>query len=347
VPDQEIDMKPLVALCLLAIGLQAGAPPAHAQGRGETVRIQDFPGPGNLLMRVARSKGYCEQAGIRCQMQAIATPTLGLQALVGGSIDVAVVGAPLLVQAVARGAKVQAVAGISPNNVALVALRRELATPRRPWAESLAALKGRRVAIPTRGSGGEVMMNRLLEEAGLRPADVTYVGVGSPHAAHAALANGQVDAFLSWEPAGLLCEQSRRCEVVWSGSRDDRPADLAATKGFGVLMLMRQDALQERPHVAQALVRAAREAQQFMAEPANLDELVRLYHEHDSALPAPAQGDALVRPLLQRMLAQGNYRIGLDRRAADATVRFVVAGGEALPQVPDAQQLIWPQAPQP
>jgi hypothetical protein len=55
------------------------ASPALAQGTGETVRIQDYPATGNMLYRVAIAKGYCEKYGIKCQLQMIPTPRLGLR----------------------------------------------------------------------------------------------------------------------------------------------------------------------------------------------------------------------------------------------------------------------------
>lgn len=52
-----------------------------AQGKGETVKFQDYPGSGNMPFRVAASKGYYEKAGIKCQLQMIPSGPLGAQAL--------------------------------------------------------------------------------------------------------------------------------------------------------------------------------------------------------------------------------------------------------------------------
>ena len=60
-----------------------------AQGKGETVRFQDYPGIGNLLLKVAKAKGYCEQNGIKCESVLIQSGALGAQALAAGSVDVA------------------------------------------------------------------------------------------------------------------------------------------------------------------------------------------------------------------------------------------------------------------
>ena len=76
----------LVALsCILLASL------ATAQGKGETVRFQEYPGIGNLLVKVARAKGYCEKNGIKCEVVILASGALGAQALAAGSIDVALI----------------------------------------------------------------------------------------------------------------------------------------------------------------------------------------------------------------------------------------------------------------
>lgn len=57
---------------VLAAGLAiACASVALAQGKGETVKLQDYPGLGNILYRIAATKGYCDSHGIKCQLQVI------------------------------------------------------------------------------------------------------------------------------------------------------------------------------------------------------------------------------------------------------------------------------------
>lgn len=36
-----------------------------------TLRIQDYPGIGNFLVRVANARGLCEKHGIRCELRPI------------------------------------------------------------------------------------------------------------------------------------------------------------------------------------------------------------------------------------------------------------------------------------
>ena len=61
---------------------------ALAQSTPPVVRIQDYPGIGNMLFRIAAARGYCEQHGIKCELQMIPSGPLGVQALLAKSIDV-------------------------------------------------------------------------------------------------------------------------------------------------------------------------------------------------------------------------------------------------------------------
>jgi NitT/TauT family transport system substrate-binding protein len=39
---------------------------AQAAQAESTVRVQDYPGTGNLLVRVAQAKGFCKEVGLNC-----------------------------------------------------------------------------------------------------------------------------------------------------------------------------------------------------------------------------------------------------------------------------------------
>ena len=53
----------------------------HLQGESKTIKIQDYPGTGNMLFRVAIPKGYCDRHGIKCELSTIPNASLGAQAL--------------------------------------------------------------------------------------------------------------------------------------------------------------------------------------------------------------------------------------------------------------------------
>src|SRR5229473_5050831 len=102
---------------------------ATAQGKGETVKIQDYPGIGNMLYRIAVSKGYCEKYGIKCQLQMIPSAPLGTQALLAKTIDVAFGAAEVQINAIVKGAALKAIVGGANLNIYIIVVRNDLEVP--------------------------------------------------------------------------------------------------------------------------------------------------------------------------------------------------------------------------
>ena len=95
-----------VRTTLGAIALTLGAS-AMAQS---VVRFQDYPGTGNLMVRVAQEQGFCQQAGIRCELRTIPAAPLGMQTMLSGDIEVFFGPTEVAAAAVARKAPISIIA---------------------------------------------------------------------------------------------------------------------------------------------------------------------------------------------------------------------------------------------
>jgi len=73
----------------------------------------------------------------------------------------------------------------------------------RPEIKSVAELKGRRVAIPHRLSGHNILLYKALLDAGLQYGDIQFIEMPPPDMM-AALARGEVDAYVVAEPFGAV-----------------------------------------------------------------------------------------------------------------------------------------------
>src|ERR1044072_2986282 len=62
----------------------------------------------------------------------------------------------------------------------------------------MASLKGKRVAV-SKGTGGEIFWNRVVDKLKLNPADYKIVDIEAPEMV-AALERGDIDGFATWEP---------------------------------------------------------------------------------------------------------------------------------------------------
>ena len=178
-----------------------------AQGKGETVKFQDYPGLGNTLVRVAINKGFCEKNGIKCELQMIPTSPLGVQAMMAKSIDVAMAPMDAINLAVQKGSKMKAVGGGQVHNIGLLAFGNHMDAPNagKPWPAYMQDLKGKKLGVPARGSTLEIFASWMLTKAGLDPEkDVTFVATGGVPTSFGALSSKQIDAVMSYDPLGSI-----------------------------------------------------------------------------------------------------------------------------------------------
>ena len=99
-----------VRTTLGAIALTLGA---SAMAQTQTLRIQDYPGLGNMIVRVAAANGYCEKNGLKCELKTIPAGPLGIQTLMAGDIDVAFGPSEVVIQAANKGADLKIIGTIT------------------------------------------------------------------------------------------------------------------------------------------------------------------------------------------------------------------------------------------
>jgi len=328
-------------LCLSLLAFAAGA---NAQGKGETLKFQDYPGVGNMLVRVAISKGYCDKYGIKCAVQPIPSGPLGAQAMLARSIDAALIPAEIMVGAITKGAKMKMVTGGAVSNVAALIGGNHAPQPNadKGWPAFMQDLKGRKVGVTARGSLMETATTWMLLKAGMKAEDVTFVAVGGPNTAYGALVSKQVDAIMMFEPAGAMCTVLRTCKVIWRGGIDKQPAEQYALNGGGSGLVFNQDYIDKNPQVIDALIKAIKDADAFINNPANFDELAKIaesYFKFD--MP---KGDEVLRMSLRIANNANTYRAAINRNAVKAGLDFMVETKQ-IDKAPPVSEFVLERAP--
>jgi NitT/TauT family transport system substrate-binding protein len=312
--------KLLAALfCLVAFG--SVSVDALAQGESKTIKINDAPGVGNMLIRVAISKSYCDQHGIKCELSTIPNAPLAAQALLAKNIDVAILPPEVQMSAMIKGAKIRAVAGAFSLVPVSLVIRNELPVPNagKGYPAFMQDLTGKKIGVPVRGGAGEFQFVAMLQKAGYSADDVSFVAVGGPNTGYPALVSGQVDAVWSFEPTGTMCEFLKTCREIWRAATAPEPKEITAINGAGVLFVFRQDDIDQKPDVVAAFVDATRDAEAFMQNGANFDEVVKIannYFKFD--LP---NGEGLMTATLRRVLP--GYRVPVSRPALKASADYM------------------------
>ena len=180
----------------------------------EKPRLTLAVGGKNLLyylpLTIAEQLGYFKAEGLELTIVDFAGGAQALRAVVGGSADV-VSGAfehTVNMQAkgqylrafVLQGRAPQVVLGVNPKTM--------------PNFKTVADLKGKKIGVTAPGSSTNVMANFVLAKAGLKPSDVSIIGVGASQGAVAAMRSGQIDALSNLDPVITLLQRSGDLKIV-------------------------------------------------------------------------------------------------------------------------------------
>ena len=212
-----------VALAIIAFApVRAGAQPIEHPKL--TLSIGTFI-ISYLPLPVAEAKGLFKNQGLDVTVQNFgASGAKALQSLIGGSSDVVVGFYDHTVQMQAEGQDVRCVILLNRNPGIALAVRDDLSGIIKETRD----LKGRKIGVTGPGSSTDFLLRYLLVRAGVKPEDVSIIGVGSGAAAVAALENKSIDAVMNYDPAITVLERRKLAHVMVDGRTSEGSA-----KAFG------------------------------------------------------------------------------------------------------------------
>ncbi len=190
----------------------------------ERKKVTIAVGGKNLLyylpLTIAEQKKFFEQEGLDVNIVDFAGGARALQAVVGGSADVVSGAFEHNINMQAKGQPMRAfvLQGRAPQIV--------LAVSNKTMAnyKTVADLKGKKIGVTAPGSSTNILCNYVIAKAGLKPSDVSYIGVGAAQGAVAALRSGQIDAISNLDPVITILSRSNDIRIV-SDTRDVAEAD--------------------------------------------------------------------------------------------------------------------------
>lgn len=255
-PDSEAQATQRRPLLRAASAALLAAPVLLRAQAVEKPKVTVAVGGKNLLyylpLTIAEQRGYFKAEGLEVTIVDFAGGQRALQAVVGGSADVVSGAFEHTVNMQAKGQRLRAfvLQGRAPQ-IVLGVHPKTMAGYKVP-----ADLKGRRIGVTAPGSSTNVMVNFFLARAGLKPADVSIIGVGAAQGAVAAMRAGQIDAISNLDPVITLLQRSGDLKII-----SDTRIVAEAEKVFGGPMpagcLYAPQALIDRnPQTIQALTNA-------------------------------------------------------------------------------------------
>jgi NitT/TauT family transport system substrate-binding protein len=201
----------LFAMLALAFGVDTRDAAAQSLEKPKvTIAVGGKASIYYLPLTIAEAKGYFKDEGLTVEIVDFAGGSQSLRAVVGGSADV-VSGAfehTINLQASKQYFRAFVLQGRAP------AIAVGVATAKAGAYRSPADLKGMKIGVSAPGSSTNMVANYVLAKGGLKPADVSFVGVGTASGALAALRSGQIDAISNVDPVMTMLEQKGDVKII-------------------------------------------------------------------------------------------------------------------------------------
>ena len=196
-------------------------------------------------------------------------PTM-VETVKSGRLDATFMIAPLAMKLREQGVKVK-IAYLGHRDGSTVMVRKDLP------AKTLADLKGRTFAIPSKYSNQNLVIRKLMKDEGVSPEDIRFVEMPPPDMP-GALAAKAIDAYFVGEPHAARAELDGSGRVLYH-AKDIWPHFISC------VLVVTEKLIDERPAVVKDLVRGIAESGEW-AENHRLDaaRLVSPYFRQDEKL---------------------------------------------------------------
>ena len=193
---------------------------------------------------VAKDHGFFQQEGLAAEM-VVMPASLNIKVLLAGDIQYA---------ATIGSAVAAAIRGINVRTVMLFVDRPLQDLVGAPGINSIADVKGKVVAISSRGGLQDIIMRRILTQSKIDPNQVTTITIPGQSAMIAALKTGRIAAALLNPPYNFLAYREGLNNLGFSGNFVRLPSTGMATLG---------ETLERSPEQVRRLTRALARARAF------------------------------------------------------------------------------------
>jgi NitT/TauT family transport system substrate-binding protein len=252
---------------ILATGALAQAP--------EKKKITIAVGGKNLFyylpLTVAERKGYFKDEGLEVEIPDFAGGAKALQALVGGSADMVSGAYEHTINMAAKKQPIKAVVlQMKYSSIALVMSKEKAQRYKSPRD-----MKGWKIGVTAPGSSTNMFVNNLLAKDGLKPTDVSIVGVGAGSGAVAAMEKGEIDAISNLDPVLSQLESTGKFVAVADSRTEKGMKDIYGGDYHASVIYITDEFIKKNPNTVQAVVNAMVRADQWIAK-ATPQEIVDL-----------------------------------------------------------------------
>ncbi len=258
------------ALALLLTLPQAGhATPAELAKPALTLAVGGKPLFYYLPLTIAEQRGYFKEQGLRVNIVDFPGGAKSLQAVMGGSADLAAGSFEHVVNMQARGQALKAITLLARYPAIVLAVRQDLVGTYRGPAD----LRGWKIGVTAPGSSTHLFLNNVLHRAGVNPTEVSVIGVGTGGGALAAMQRGELDAIAHLDPIIGRLVHANVARVVIDTRTEQGAREVYGGAYHAACLYAKAAFIAEHPRTIQAVVNAQVKALRWLGT-ASLDEII-------------------------------------------------------------------------
>lgn len=258
-----------VAALLGTLALNAAAAAAEPEKKAVTLGVGGKALLYYLPLTIAERKGFFKEEGLDVTINDFQGGSKSLQALIGGSVD-AVTGAyEHTIRMQTKGQDIVAVIELGRFPAMVLAVKSSLADKVKKPGD----LKGMKIGVTAPGSSTHNFVNYLLAKDGVRPDEVSIIGVGAGGTAVAAIKKGDIDALVNLDPGISALERDGDIKILADSRTEEGTKAIFGGNSPAAVLYLKRDFVKENPNTTQALVNALYKALQWLAS-ATPDDVV-------------------------------------------------------------------------
>jgi sulfonate transport system substrate-binding protein len=252
----------IVFAAALAACFALAAPYVHAQAPEKTKLVVAVGGKSlfyYLPLTIAVQKGYFKEEKLDVEVQDFPGGARALQALLGGSADITSGAYEHTITQQAKGQSIEAIFLQGKYSAIELVMSKAKADKYKGPAD----LKGMKVGVTAPGSSTNMFVNILLAKAGLKPDDVSIIGVGATAGAVAIMQRGELDALANLDPVVAQLESQGFVSVVDTRTAKGMQDVYGGAYAAGSIYVP-TDFVKKYPNTTQAFVNAMMRALRFI-----------------------------------------------------------------------------------
>jgi NitT/TauT family transport system substrate-binding protein len=265
-------MKSLLRVCVTlfaAMSLAAGA--QAPEKKKVTIAVGGKSLFYYLPLTVAERKGFFKEEGLEVEIPDFPGGARALQALVGGSADLVSGAYEHTINMAAKKQPIKAVVLQAKYSSIVLLLPKDKAAK----YKSPKDLKGMKVGVTAPGSSTNMFVNNLLAKDGLKPTDISVVGVGAGAGAVAAMEKGELDAMSNLDPVITQLESTGKYVAIADSRTEKGMKEIYGGDYMASVIYATDEFVKKNPNTVQAVVNAMVRADKWIAK-ATPQEIVEL-----------------------------------------------------------------------